>query len=48
MNLSISNVTLGRSFVGGKGCIISRVIDMKNVSLDLSIKDVLGIERKVF
>jgi hypothetical protein len=48
MNLSISNITLVRSLVGQKGCIISGVIDMENVSLDLSIIDIFGIKRKVF
>jgi hypothetical protein len=48
MKLSISDITFVGPFIGRKSGIISWVIDIEDKALDLTIKDILGIERIVF
>ena len=44
MKFPVTDITLARPFVGQKGCIIFRVIDMKDVAFDKAGEDILGIE----
>ena len=48
MELSIPDISFFGSPVGQEGCIVFWIIDVKDVALDRPMKDILGVEGKIF